>query len=164
MRALKSVLLPQFGLPTERVDGMREAAAAGAAEYVRRAAPCQAAERESTRHRVRASVLRKRQMIAAQLDLERIAERCGADQRDAGAGEQAHFAQADETRRRILGNSRTTAVAPTAEFGKLHGESAGAHSTSAQLLDQDAHGRAVAQRNPGAVDLANERAAARRPW
>ena len=42
--------------------------------------------------------LAQREVVAAHLDLQRIAQWCGADERDACAGDEAHLTQAEEGR------------------------------------------------------------------
>ena len=69
--------------------------------------------------------LAEREVIAADLDFERITEWRGADQCDPGAGEQTHFTETEEGR--VLG-------------GKFPDRGAGAHGEVGKLEQGGSHG------------------------
>ncbi len=62
----------------------------------------------------------EREVVAADLDFERVAERSRPDQRDPRAGEQTHFAEPEEGGSRF-GKFADDGGSADGEFGQRHG-------------------------------------------
>lgn len=99
------------------------------------------------------------EVIAADLDLERVAERRGAHEGDGGAGDEAHFAKTQKGGA-LFGELDDSGAGAHGEVGEPDG--GGGHGKSgargADKLDDDLLRRALAEGDAGVADLAEESA------